>query len=69
MKDERISPHGNSDGVVSKGQTIRGDEQPLGARKDPDSEHQEKVDEIAKISQKVVIAFLLVGVESDWHEV
>jgi hypothetical protein len=47
MKDERISPHSNSYGIVSERQAVRADEQPLRARENPDGEHAEEIYEVA----------------------
>jgi hypothetical protein len=39
VKDHRISPHGDRDGIVSERQTVRADKKSLRLREEPDSAH------------------------------
>ena len=69
MKDHRISPHGDGDGIVSERQTERADKKSLRLGEEPDSAHAQEVDEITEISQEVMITPFLVCIPSNGHEV
>lgn len=69
MEDQRITPHGDGRGVVSKGQTVSTDEQPLRTREGPDRKHAEQVDKIAQIGQEIVVSLGMIGIVADGHEV
>jgi hypothetical protein len=69
MKDHRIPPHSNSDGVVSIGETVRTDEKSFRVRKYPDAQHGEEIDEVTQVGQEVVVATLVIRVISYRHEI
>jgi hypothetical protein len=69
MKDQRVPPHDDCDGVVPHGQAVGRDEQALRLRKDPDTQNDEDVDKVAQVCEKVVVALLVVGNEADGHKV
>lgn len=69
VKDERVTPHDNSDGIVSVGETVCGHKEALGRRKDPNRQQQQEVDEVAEIGEEVVVATPVVGKVANGHEV
>lgn len=69
MEDHRVPPHGNSYRVVPISQAICADKQALRLRSDPYGKEHEKIDEIAEVSEEVVIAPFMVGVVANRHKV
>jgi hypothetical protein len=69
VKHERVPPHDDCDGVVAHGETVGCNEQALRLWKNPDAQDDENVDKVAQVGKKVVVALLVVGEETDGHEV
>lgn len=69
MEDHRVPPHCYGNGIISESQTVGTDEKPFRLWEEPDRTHTEEVDEVAKIGEKVVVSALVVGVESNRHEI
>lgn len=69
MEDERVSPHGNGDSIVSQSEAESADEETLAGREEPDAEDEEEVDKIAEIGEKVMVANLVILVPANGHEV
>src|SRR6478735_1565294 len=69
MKDERVPPHNNGDGVVPIGQTVGGSEKAFGLREDPNAKRKQQVDKVAKVGEKVVHAATVIGEDADGHKV
>lgn len=69
MEDERVSPHDNCYSIVAVGQAVRGHEETLRVRKDPQAERQEKVDEITEVHEEVVKALSAIQKDANRHEV
>lgn len=69
MENERVPPHDNGNGVVPESKAVGTDEHALGAREDPETEHQQSVDKVAEIGEEVVVALFVVGIVAQGHEV
>jgi len=69
VEDEAVPPHDDSDRVVAVGEAVGRDEEPFGAWEEPDGQEGEGVDKVAEVGQKIVVAFTMVSVEADRHEI
>ena len=69
MENERVAPHDDGDGIISKSQAVCCREESLRAGKGPQAQGQEQVDEVTKVRQEVVIASSAIKQEADRHEV
>lgn len=69
MEDQRIPPHGDRNSVVPEGETEGTDEKAFGLRKHPNAEQEQKVDEVAKVGQEVVISSLVIRVVPDREKI
>lgn len=66
---QRVTPHDDCHSIVSESQTVGGREEPLRLRKDPETQHQQHIDEVAEIGQEVVISTSMVCEDTNGHEV
>lgn len=69
MEDQRVAPHGDGYCVVAQRQTESADEEAFAAGEEPDAQDHEEVDKIAKVGEEVVVAYLVVLVPANRHEI
>lgn len=69
MKNHRVSPHGNSHGVISVCQTPRTQKEPFGVGEHPHAKDGEEVDKVTQISKEVMVTDLAVSIVSLGHKV
>jgi hypothetical protein len=69
VKNKRIPPHGNGDGIIPISQAVCTDEEALGLREHPDAQDTQSVDKIAEVRKEVMVALLVIGIVAERHEV
>ena len=69
VEHKRVSPQCDGNSVVAKGQAKCTDEQALRVGEYPYAQHDQQIHKVTQVSQKVVVALLMVGVPAYGHEV
>ncbi len=54
VEDKGVPPHSDGDGIVTKCEAVRADEEAFRLRENPDAEHEEEIDEVAEIREEIV---------------